>query len=93
MTRDTRSSRSAKRRSILGLLVLAAFLCVALWECGHRIKFGDFFTYGYHVDLVEDHSDIGAPRLNTAYCLRVTNYTFSPLKFEVIQTPNFGIFD
>ena len=88
-----RSSRTARRPSILGLLLLAPFFCIVVWECGHRVRFGDFFTYGYHTDLVEDHSDIGVPRLRTAYCLRVTNYTFSPLKFEAIQTPDFGVFD
>src|SRR6266851_77316 len=80
-------------RSILFALLLAPFLCVVLWECGHRIRFGDFFSYGYHTDLVEDHSDIGVPRLHTAYCLRVTNYTFFSLRFEGHQWPLGGTMD
>ena len=51
-----------------------------------------FFTYGYHVDLVLDRSDIGVPDLRTFYCLRVTNYTLSSLQFEGIQLPG-GITD
>jgi hypothetical protein len=68
-------------------------VAVILWECGHYARFGDFFGYGYHTDLFEDHSDLGAPRLYRTHCLRVANYSFSVLKFEAIQTPKWGITD
>jgi hypothetical protein len=82
------SSAPSRRRSILAALLLAPFLGTAIWECGHRIKFGDFFSYGYHTDLVENHSDIGVPRLYTSYCLRVTNFTLFSIKFEGHQWPS-----
>lgn len=75
------------------LFLLSLFLILILWEFGHRVRFGDFFSYGYHVDLILDKSDIGVPRLHPAHCLRVTNYTVSALKFEAIQTPQWGITD
>jgi hypothetical protein len=87
------SSAQRSRRPILAALLLAPFLCITLWELGHRIKFGDFFGYGYHADLVEDHSNIGVPRLHTSHCLRVTNYTLSSLKFEGHQWPMGGTTD
>src|SRR5215467_5990524 len=87
------SLAQGKGRYVLALLVIAPLLVLVFWECGHRIRFGDFFTYGYHSDLIEDHSDLGVPRRHAAYCLRVTNYSFSVLKFEAIQTPEWGIWD
>jgi len=74
-------------RLLLLVIVIVPFLLFVLWECGHYARFGDFFTYGYHTDLVEDHSDIGVPRIHAAYCLRLTNYTVHPLQFEAIQLP------
>jgi|SRR5215472_5721469 len=83
----TPSPTRSKRRFILAALLLAPLLFIVFWECGHYARFGDFFTYGYHVDLVLDHSDIGAPEIRAFHCLRVTNYTFHTLKFEAIQLP------
>jgi len=80
------SSTWSGRRIILSILLLPIMFLIA-WECVHFLRFGDFFTYGYHVDLVEDHSDIGVPRSETAYRLRITNYTFTPLKFEGHRWP------
>jgi hypothetical protein len=82
-----------RRRRLSLLLFLSPFLILIFWEFGHRARFGDFFSYGYHVDLVLDKSDVGVPRQHPAHCLRVANYTFSVLKFEVIQTPQWGITD
>jgi hypothetical protein len=72
---------------LLAALVIAPFVLIILWECGHYARFGHFFRYGYHVDLVLDHSDIAVPGVNTFYCLRVTNYTLRSLQFEGIQLP------
>jgi hypothetical protein len=82
-----KSSQQLMRQFVV-VLVLAPVLFLAIWECCHYVRYGDFFTYGYHTDLVEDHSDIGVPRLHAAYCLRVTNYTFFSLKFEGHQWPS-----
>jgi hypothetical protein len=85
-------SRRKRWRLLLAVLAIGPFMFMFVWECGHYIRFGHLFSYGYHTDLIEDHSDIGVSRLHTAYCLRVTNYTLLPLKFEGIQTP-WGITD
>jgi hypothetical protein len=74
----------------LALLVLTPLALIIFWECGHFARFGDFFAYGYNADLVLDHSNIGVPRVLSAYCLRLANYTLSPLKFGLIQTPTWG---
>jgi hypothetical protein len=79
-------------RFLLAVLVIAPFVLILLWECGHYARFGHFFRYGYHVDLVLDHSDIAVPGVYTFYCLRVTNYTLRSLQFEGIQLP-WGITD
>lgn len=75
------------RYRVFQLLVLAPFVLFVLWECGHYARFGDFFSYGYHADLVVDNSDIDVPRLHTSYCLRVSNYTVHRLRFETIRMP------
>ena len=54
---------------------LSPFAILVLWEFSHYVEFGDFFSYGFHVDLVLDNSDIGVPRLHAAHCLRITNNT------------------
>jgi hypothetical protein len=74
-------------------MLVSPFLSISVWECSHHIGFGDFFDYGHHVDLVEDPSDLGVPRQEKTYCLRVGNYTLFPLKFEAIQTPELGTLD
>ena len=74
-------------RFLLSVVLIAPLALLSLWEAAHFARFGDFFKYGYHVDLVLDHSDIGVPDLHTFYCLRVTNYTLKPLQFEGIQLP------
>jgi hypothetical protein len=89
----TISSPTWSRRRLILVMLVSPFLSISVWECMHRLGFGDFFSYGYHVDLVEDRSDVGVPRQQKAYCLRVGNYSLFPLKFEAIQTPNWGIFD
>jgi hypothetical protein len=81
-----RSSTRSGRLIALSVLLLP-FMFLIAWECMHFIRFRDFFTYGHHADLAEDHSDIGVPRFETAYCLRITNYTLTPLKFEGHRWP------
>jgi hypothetical protein len=49
---DTTSPTWSKRRFILAGLLLTPLLLIVFWECGHYARFGDFFSYGYHVDLV-----------------------------------------
>lgn len=90
---DTQKPFHRRRRFPLALVALVPLMFIILSECGHLARFGDFFGYGYHVDLVLDHSDIGVPRKFSAHCLRVANYTLHPLKFEAIQTPTWGITD
>jgi hypothetical protein len=89
---DRPNTSRPRWRFLLGTVVIAPLALVILWECAHYVRFGDFFKYGYHADLVLDHSDIGVPDLHTFYCLRVTNYTLHPLQFEGIQLPR-GITD
>jgi hypothetical protein len=89
---DRPNPSRSRWRFLLAVLVIAPFALIILWECGHYARFGNFFRYGYHVDLVLDHSDIGVPDLHNFYCLRVTNYTLHSLQFEGIQLPR-GITD
>jgi len=79
-----RSSRSRVALTSVVVVILAFF---ALAELVHLVRFGHFVRYGYDVDLVTENGDLGIPGVRTSYCLRVTNYTFSPLSIEGLQLP------
>jgi len=90
---ETILTRTRSRwRLILTLVLAVPLVLFVLAECIHRIRFGDFFGYGHHVDLVQENGDLGIPGIRTLYCLRIANYTLSPITFEAIQMPR-GIFD
>jgi len=73
-------------------LAAAFLLFMCLWEVEHYMRFRDFFSYGHHVDLVRDVSDAADRQTHTAYCLRVSNYSVFPLRFEAARLPS-GITD
>lgn len=73
------------------LFLSGVVLFVALLEINHRIAFGHFVRFGWHVDLLVKDADLGGSLgLTKLYALRVTNFAIRPLTFEAIPDPRFG---
>lgn len=74
------------KRAFLG----AAILCFGLLlvaQVWHRLVFGDFIRYGWHVDVWEQKQVSANPAGHRVYMIRVANYTLHSLTFEAIVFP------
>ena len=65
-------------------LTLAVLICIATVVLGtaeiyHHIRFGDFFGYGLHTDVILGDSDIES---NDTYFARLWNFSATPLEME-----------
>ncbi len=89
----TKSARSRLQffgkqlRPIVTISAVIVLLLVGQREWRYRERFGHFASYGLHTDFWAFQRDIGVPGIQTSYCLTVSNFTFLPIRFEVIQLP------
>jgi hypothetical protein len=69
-----------KTTALVSLTIMTVLvLGVAAIEIHHRVRFGQFASYGVHADVVEDRSDLDIPGIRTVYAARVTDFTLFPL--------------
>ena len=71
------------KTSIIGASVI--LLAVGATELYHRCRFGDFFGYGLHTDVILGNSDIGN---NDMYYARLWNVSFKPFQIEGCVSPS-----
>ena len=77
-------------RSIRIVLVATAGLCViglVAIEVRHRIKFGNYVSYGMDVHVLRESGSYGIPGVGSVYAAQMYNYTFSPITLRGCQGP------
>jgi hypothetical protein len=51
-------------------------------EVHHYLKFGHFFPFGLHADMVMESADLGIPGISKTYEARLANYGLLPAEIE-----------
>jgi hypothetical protein len=74
-------------RWLLPISLLAGLLFILFVEKRHNARFSHFASYGYHIDTMRWHGDLGIPGVSSSYCFAFSNFTFSPIVFETVQLP------
>ena len=68
----------------IGLIAAALLvLPLSLLELGHLVRFGHFFPFGLHADLVVRKADYGIDGITKAYEAKLTNYGPTPVSVTV----------
>ena len=67
-------------------MVLLA-LAIIVIEVRHRLKFGNFVSYGMDVHVLRQSANSGIPGIGTDYAVELHNYTFSPITLKGCQGP------
>jgi len=58
-------------------------LPIGLLELGHLVRFGHFFPFGLHADLVVRKADYGIDGITKAYEAKLTNYGLTSVSITV----------
>ena len=75
-------------RIALGFIVALLVVCTATVEAHHRIKYGHWVGYGWHVDLASEKVTSGIPGVERFWYAVVTNFTLLPGSVEACLEPN-----
>jgi hypothetical protein len=67
--------RSGRIALIIGMI---SVLPISLLELGHLVRFGHFFPFGLHADVVVRKADYGIDGVTKAYEAKLTNYGITP---------------
>jgi hypothetical protein len=63
----------------IGLVTVAlVILPIGLLQLGHLARFGHFFPYGLHADVMVRRADYGIDGITKAYEAKLTNYGITP---------------
>jgi hypothetical protein len=64
---------------VLSCLAIACLLLIGL-EWQHHHEYGHLFSYGLHVDVLNDDFNIGIPGQTKMYWARLSNYSLLPVR-------------